>query len=131
MAQHVNVVLVDDIDGSPATETVTFALDGASYEIDLSEDNAARLRSSLTEFTENGRRAGGNRSRNTRGGSRSTQSSRSTRTSSSSKSSGSSGGGTDNGAIREWARANGHTVSERGRIKADVVQAYEAANSTS
>ena len=74
VAQHVNVVLVDDIDGSSATETVTFGLDGASYEIDLSEDNAARLRSSLTQFVENGRRAGGNRSKSTRAASRSSQS---------------------------------------------------------
>ncbi|MFC3687317.1 histone-like nucleoid-structuring protein Lsr2 [Aquipuribacter hungaricus] len=112
-----NVVLVDDIDGSAASETVTFALDGVSYEVDLSEDNAARLRSSLTEFVDKGRRAGGSRSKGTRSASRS-----------SSSSSLQSGGGVDNGAVREWARANGHAVSERGRIKADVVQAYQAAN---
>ncbi|WP_422665454.1 histone-like nucleoid-structuring protein Lsr2, partial [Aquipuribacter hungaricus] len=58
VAQHVNVVLVDDIDGSSASETVTFSLDGVSYEIDLNEDNAARLRSSVSEFVEKGRRAG-------------------------------------------------------------------------
>ncbi|MFC3690529.1 Lsr2 family protein [Aquipuribacter hungaricus] len=108
-----NVVLVDDIDGSPAVETVTFALDGVSYEIDLSEANASRLRSSVAEFVENGRRAGGNRGRGARA---------------SSKPSGSSAGA-DNATVREWARANGHPVSDRGRIKAEVMAAYTAANS--
>ena len=127
MAQHMDVVLVDDIDGSSATETVTFALDGVSYEIDLSEDNAARLRSSLSVFTENGRRAGGTRSETSRAASKPSAPSKPSKPSQPSKR---SGVGTGNGAIREWARANGHTVSERGRIKADVVQAYQAANGT-
>ncbi|WP_340289792.1 Lsr2 family DNA-binding protein [Aquipuribacter hungaricus] len=66
-------------------------------------------------FVEKGRRAGGSRSKGTRATSKSSTSTK-------------SADGTDNGAVREWARANGHTVSERGRIKADVVQAYRAAN---
>lgn len=111
MAQHVNVVLVDDLDGSPAVETVSFALDGTSYEIDLSEENASRLRSSVAEFVAKGRRAGGSRGRSARA----------------SKPSGSSTGA-DNATVREWARANGHPVSERGRIKAEVMAAYTAAN---
>ena len=110
MAQKVNVVLVDDIDGSPAAETVTFGLDGISYEIDLTEDNAARLRDSLAEWVGHGRRVGGAR----RKGSRAVTKRSSV--------------GSDNTTIREWARANGYTVSERGRIKADVIEAFNAAN---
>ena len=110
MAQHVNVVLVDDIDGSPAEETVTFALDGVSYEIDLSPSNADRFRDGLAEWLQNARRTSGTRKRGNR-----------TTTKQSSV-------GASNSTIREWARANGHEVSERGRIKAEVVEAFSAAN---
>lgn len=110
MAQKVNVVLVDDIDGSPAAETVTFGLDGITYEIDLTDDNAARLRDSLAEWVGHGRRVGGAR----RKGSRAVTKRSSV--------------GSDNTTIREWARSNGYTVSERGRIKADVIEAFNAAN---
>lgn len=110
MAQKVNVVLVDDIDGSPAAETVTFGLDGITYEIDLTDDNAARLRDSLAEWVGHGRRVAGAR----RKGSRAVTKRSSV--------------GSDNTTIREWARSNGYTVSERGRIKADVIEAFNAAN---
>ncbi len=65
MAQQVRVDLVDDIDGSEATQTVPFALDGATYEIDLSDDNAARLRDELAAFIAAGRRTGGRKTRST------------------------------------------------------------------
>lgn len=110
MAQHVNVVLVDDIDGSPADETVTFALDGISYEIDLTAGNADRLRDGLAEWLQNARRVSGARKR----GNRSATKQSSVEAS--------------NSTIREWARANGHEVSERGRIKAEIVEAFNAAN---
>ncbi|WP_380169152.1 Lsr2 family protein [Jannaschia sp. R86511] len=110
MAQQVNVVLVDDLDGTPADETVTFGLDGITYEIDLTVDNAAKLRDSLAEWVGHGRRVGGAR----RKGSRSVTKRSSV--------------GSDNATIREWARANGHEVSERGRIKAEVIEAFNAAN---
>jgi hypothetical protein len=110
MAQQVNVVLVDDLDGSPADETVTFGLDGITYEIDLTSDNAAKLRDSFAEWVGHGRRVGGAR----RKGSRSVTKRSSV--------------GADNTTIREWARSNGYTVSERGRIKADVIEAFNAAN---
>lgn len=110
MAQHVNVVLVDDLDGSPADETVTFSLDGISYEIDLTAANADRLRDGLTEWVQGARRLSGAR----KGGNRSATKKSTV--------------GASNATIREWARANGHEVSERGRIKAGVVDAFNAAN---
>jgi len=106
MAQKVHIVLEDDIDGGPADETITFALDGANYEIDLSTANAAKLRDALALYVSHGRRTGGSARRGRRG------------------SSGSTG---DAKVIREWAKANGHAVPDRGRIPADVRSAYEAA----
>ena len=61
MAQRVNVELIDDLDESPAVETVSFALDGVSYEIDLSESNAGKLRDALAPFLGHARRTGGRR----------------------------------------------------------------------
>ena len=110
MAQQVNVVLVDDLEGTPADETVTFGLDGVTYEIDLTSDNAARLRDSVAEWVGHARRVGGARRKGNR-----------TATKRSSV-------GADNATIREWARSNGHEVSERGRIKAEVIEAFNAAN---
>jgi hypothetical protein len=120
MAQRVNVELIDDLDESPAAETVSFALDGVSYEIDLSEANAARLRDALAPFLGHARRVGGRRS---------SGSSRASSASGSSGSSGSSGKGAGNAAdIRAWARENGFEVSERGRVSAEVRSAYAAAH---
>jgi Lsr2 len=117
MAQKVQVLLVDDIDGGTAEETVTFSLDGVAYEIDLTADNAAQLRESFSRWVGHARKTGsGSRSgggRQSRGGSQPR------------RSASSSGDAT---AIREWARQNGHEVSERGRISADVRKAYEAAH---
>ncbi|GAA1234483.1 MULTISPECIES: Lsr2 family protein [Janibacter] len=112
MAQRVQVILEDDIDGGPADETVTFGLDGATYEIDLNERNAAALRDAMAAYVGAGRRSGGRRS---------------TRRKSSDSGSSSSSSGTSE--IREWARANGYEVSERGRISAEVKEAYEKATS--
>lgn len=111
MAQHVHVVLVDDTDGSPASETVSFVLDGLSYEIDVSEANAARLRGAVQEWVQSARRVGGARRRGNRSVSRQATV------------------GASNDTMRRWARANGYTVSDRGRIKADVVEAFNTANS--
>ncbi|MDP9220309.1 MAG: Lsr2 family protein [Actinomycetota bacterium] len=104
MAQHVQVVLVDDLDGGKAAETVSFALDGVSYEIDLSAKNAAKLRDALASWVGHSRRAGGRR-----GGGRA----RAAR-----------GGGGDLTAMREWGRKNGFKVSDRGRISAELQAAY-------
>ena len=112
MAQKVQVVLVDDLDGGTAEETVSFALDGVSYEIDLSSANAGQLREALASWIGHARRVGG-RTRTARRGSGSAAGSGRTPNSESS-------------AIREWARENGYTVNERGRIPAEVKAAYDA-----
>lgn len=106
MAQRVNIVLEDDIDGGDATETVMFGLDGVSYEIDLSDKNAQRLRDSLTKYVASARRTASRGRRSARRGT----------------------SGPSTAAVREWARSNGHDVSDRGRISAEIKAAYEAAN---
>jgi len=108
MAQRVHVILEDDVDGTSADETVTFGLDGTTYEIDLSTKNAEKLRGSLAAYIGVSRRA------NRGGGTR-----RSTRSRS---------GGTSASDVRDWARANGFAVSDRGRVSAEVRSAYDAAH---
>jgi hypothetical protein len=108
MAQRTIVHLVDDVSGDDADETVAFALDGQPYEIDLSADNAARLRDSLAEFVASARKA--------------STPARSTRRAASGRRS----NGT--GDVRSWARENGFSVSERGRIPGTVIEAYQAAH---
>jgi len=114
MAQRVNVVLVDDLDSSEAAETVTFALDGVDYEIDLSESHSAELRSALSLYIGHARRTGGRR----RGGRRAA--------SAGSPASGSEG--TSAADIRAWARENGWDVPDRGRVSSEVREAYAAAH---
>lgn len=106
MAQKVNIVLVDDIDGSDATETVAFGLDGTNYEIDLNDKNAAKLRDALAAYVGHARKVGGGR-----------------RTRSKSAVAGS---GPSAKEIRDWARSNGFKVPDRGRIPADVREAFDA-----
>lgn len=109
MAQKVHIVLEDDLDGSEASETVSFALDGTSYEIDLNADNAAKLRDALAVYIGHGRKVSGG---GKRGGRRAASS---------------SNGSVSPKEIRDWARSNGYSVPERGRIPADVRSAFEAA----
>jgi hypothetical protein len=111
MAQKVLVQLVDDLDGTSSNDisTVTFGLDGVTYEIDLNENNASNLRDHLSEFIASARRTGG---RVKRGGS---------------PAGGSGRNREQTQAIREWAKKNGHEVSDRGRIPAAVIDAFEAA----
>ncbi|MGO1166696.1 MAG: histone-like nucleoid-structuring protein Lsr2 [Janibacter sp.] len=107
MAQRVQIILEDDLDGGDASETVTFGLDGVTYEIDLNDTNAAALRDALAGYVGAGRRVAGR------------------------KSSGGSSAKSNSGElakIREWARANGHQVSDRGRISQKVRDAYAKAN---
>jgi hypothetical protein len=110
MAQKVTVTLVDDLDGSRAEETVEFGLDGVSYQIDLSDDNASKLRDALAEFVAGARRAGGRK----RGAGRPVVA----------KARPASADREQNQAIREWARKQGMKVSDRGRIPAEVLEAY-------
>ena len=110
MAQKHIVQLIDDLDGNEAEETVTFALDGARYEIDLSAENAAKLRDTLAVYVANARRASANRVAGTPRRGKPARTDRE-----------------QTAAIREWARRNGHNVSTRGRIPADVIDAFHAA----
>lgn len=105
MAQRVQVILEDDIDHSAADETLRFALDGVSYEIDLSAANAARLRSDFEPWVSRGRRVSGRRTAGR-------------------KAQGNSGLAEK---IRSWALNNGYTIGDRGRIPAEIRAAYEAA----
>ncbi|MGP5261376.1 histone-like nucleoid-structuring protein Lsr2 [Brachybacterium paraconglomeratum] len=107
MARKTQVILTDDIDGSDATQTVSFAIDGVAYEIDLNDSHAAQLREQLKTWTSSGRRVGGRRTTGTR------------RTS--------AGDRERTARIRKWARENGHEVSDRGRIAQNVIDAYNAA----
>ena len=110
MAKKVQVLLVDDVDkSSPADETVSFSLDGVSYEIDLTSQNAAKLRDDLAVWIGHAERTGGRRSAGRAAGK-------------------GSGRKADLGAVREWARRNGHKVSDRGRISAEVQAAYDRAH---
>ncbi|MBD8079113.1 Lsr2 dimerization domain-containing protein [Cellulosimicrobium arenosum] len=109
MAQKVQVLLVDDVDGGAADETVTFALDGISYEVDLSTKNAQALRDAFAPWVGSGRKV------SSRGSARPARRGRS----------GGSGRATE---VREWARANGHTVNDRGRISQEIQAAYDAAH---
>jgi len=109
MAKKVTVVeeLVDDVDGGSADETVSFALDGQAYEIDLTGANAAKLRDALAVWVGHARKA--------TKGSRSSSPKRRVAV------------GADPAAVRAWAKSNGIKVSERGRIPADVVEKFTAA----
>ena len=115
MAQRVQVVLTDDVDGGVAEETVAFGLDGSSYEIDLSRSNAEKLRNAFAPYAGAARRSG--------------RPSRRGRSGAAAPRAPSRPGGGDVAAVREWAKANGHTVSERGRISGRVRDAYVAATS--
>lgn len=110
MAARTVVHLIDDLDGGEADETVNFSLDGVEYAIDLSSSNADGLRKALAEFVGSARRTGGRATRAAKtqvrpGGDRA-----------------------QNQAIREWARRNGHQVSERGRIPAELIAQFQQAN---
>ena len=107
--------LVDDLDGTVLEEgdgkQITFSVEGRSYEIDLSDRNADKFYAAVSPFVDAARPVG-----------RTTTTARRTRSTSRSND-------VDLGAVREWARAKGHTVSDRGRIPATVLEAYTAANS--
>jgi hypothetical protein len=114
VAQKVQVLLVDDLDGGEAAETVSFGLDGTSYEIDLSKRNADALRDALAKYVGGARKIG--RAAATRGSSRS------------STSRGSVAIDRDQAAaIRSWAKKQGLKVSDRGRIPANIIEQYNAA----
>lgn len=110
MAQTLRIVFMDDLTGELLPDgqgqTISFALDGTSYEIDLTKDNAVALRKSLKRYVVAGREVG--RARGVAAPKRRNRE--------------------DTGAIRAWARQNGLQVSERGRVPSAILQAYDAAN---
>jgi hypothetical protein len=108
MAQKHIVRLIDDLTGDDAAETVTFALDGSRYEIDLSADNAAQLRETLGRYIANARRSSRARAGAPRRGTRADRE--------------------QTAAIRDWARNNGHRIGDKGRIPTHIIEAYHAAN---
>ena len=111
MAQKHIVQLIDDIDGGTAEETVTFSIDGSAYDIDLSKKNAAKLRDALAPYVASARRDS-RATRATTNGRRASRPARSDRE--------------QTHAIREWARSNGYKVGEKGRVPANVLEAYNA-----
>ena len=119
MARRIVHQLVDDIDGTLLDvgegETVLFSLDGVAYEIDLTDENAAALRSALERYTKAARTVSSARAVSR---SASSSSGRKRRRS----------GQQDYSGVREWAKQNGYQVSERGRVPASVLEAYEAAH---
>lgn len=110
MAQRTILELVDDLDGGQADETVTFALDGVEFEIDLSAENAARLRDTVAEYVGHARRTGGRKQRGA------------------APAKTTSNGKPDTQAVREWARSQGETVAERGRVPQALVIRFQEAH---
>jgi hypothetical protein len=109
MAQRVQTLFIDDIDGSDAEGTVRFGLDGTDYEIDLNVKHAAALRKSLALYVEAARRSPGSR-RPSRGRRQVPAN------------------GVNNTEVREWAKAQGMDIKERGRIPAELVVKFKAAS---
>jgi hypothetical protein len=107
MAQQIQTLFIDDLDGGAAEGTVRFALDGTDYEIDLSSEHSDELHTALRKYVDHARKVGGAAHRpGTRGRRPST---------------------VDTGAVRAWARETGHDIKDRGRVPADLVAKYEAA----
>jgi hypothetical protein len=109
MTQKVQIILIDDIDGSEAAETVRFGLDGTHYEIDLNQAHATALRNTLARYTGAARKVSGTARRAARNGSKAP------------------GTVPDNAEVRDWARANGLKVNDRGRIPGTIVASYREA----
>jgi hypothetical protein len=115
VVQIQEVRLVDDLDGDEADETLEFGIDGKVYEIDLSKENADKLRDALAEFVASARCLSGGRGRRPAA----TASPAARRPTIDRE---------QNQAIREWARKRGMKISERGRIPTEVLDAYHQEN---
>ncbi len=109
MAQQVQTLFVDDIDGSAADGTIRFALDGTDYEIDLNSDHAQALRDALARYVSAARKIGGGARRPMRSGRKAPAN------------------GVNTTEIREWAKAQGIEVKDRGRVPAELVVKFKAA----
>jgi hypothetical protein len=108
MAQKIQTLFIDDIDGGTAEGTVRFGLDGTEYEIDLNARHTEELRKMLADYAAHGRKVGGTARRAPRG-----------------RRSGADV--VDTAKVREWAKGNGYDIKERGRVPANVVEKYKAA----
>jgi putative intracellular protease/amidase len=111
VAQKIQTLLIDDLDGGEAEETVRFGLDGTEYEIDLSAKNADALRKALARYVDAARRAPGSAARRPGRSGRKPA----------------SANGTDPTAVREWAKSQGIEVKDRGRVPAELVVKFKAA----
>ena len=109
MAQKIQTLFIDDLDGSEAEGTVRFGLDGTEYEIDLNAEHAQALRDALARYVHAARRARGGARRPVRGGRRAPA------------------GGVGSTEVREWAKAQGIDVKDRGRVPAELVVKFKAA----
>ena len=109
MAQKIQTLFIDDLDGSAAEGTVRFGLDGTEYEIDLNAGHAKNMREALARYVNAARRAGGSARTPARGSNRRPAD------------------GVNNTEVREWARAQGLEVKDRGRVPADLVVKFKAA----
>jgi hypothetical protein len=107
MAQRIQTLFIDDIDGGAADGTVRFGLDGADYEIDLSGEHSNELRTALGKYIEHSRKVGGAARRASRGRG--------------------AASAIDTAKVREWARESGYDIKNRGRVPADLVAKYQAA----
>lgn len=107
MAQKVKIILEDDLEGGPADETVRFGLDGGSFEIDLSTENAVKLRDAIRPYAAKARRVQARNQRGRGSGSGSTQNRN-----------------PETAKIRQWAKEQGYEVSDRGRIHQEIQDAY-------
>lgn len=111
MAQKVQTLFIDDIDGGEAEGTVRFALDGTEYEIDLNSKHTEELRSALGKYVSHARKVGGAARRAGRAAGRGARGASALNTT----------------EIRNWARENGYDIKDRGRVPADLVAKYQAA----
>ncbi|HTU73242.1 MAG TPA: Lsr2 family protein [Trebonia sp.] len=109
MAQKIQTLFIDDIDGGEAERTVRFGLDGTDYEIDLSTKHNDELRAALGTYVSHARKVAGTARRTAGRGGRKASS-------------------VDTVAVRAWARENGYDIKDRGRVPADLVAKYQAAN---
>ncbi len=112
MAQKVQTLFIDDIDGGEAEGTVRFALDGTEYEIDLSTKHSDELRSTLGKYVTHARKTGGTARRGVRTATRAGRA---------------AGPGLNTTEVRSWARENGFDIKDRGRVPAELVAKFQAA----
>jgi hypothetical protein len=112
VAQKIQILFIDDLDGSEAESTIRFGLDGTKYEIDLNAGHAQALRDARARYVHAARRAGAGARRPARGGRRA------------------SAGDVDSTEVREWAKAQGIDVKDRGRVPAELVVKFKAATET-